>query len=180
MNEAGGPPKGKENNTVGSCVTRGRTKQERTNKMKASKKKGFTLIELLVVVAIIAVIGAGVAVMYGREVVDDAKKQMTLHEMGQIRDAFQRFWADNAAQMMDGLTVPGSATPMPTADFAFIAGDTQTFNASMPADDPQRLYGALEFFERYGLWMLFQKSVGDLSAGTRENQIFLSANKRPS
>ena len=137
-------------------------------------KKGFTLIELLVVVAIIAVIGAGVAVMYGREVVDDAKKQMTLHEMGQIRDAFQRFWADNAAQMMDGLTVPGSATPMPTADFAFIAGDTQTFNASMPADDPQRLYGALEFFERYGLWMLFQKSVGDLSAGTRENQIFLS------
>jgi prepilin-type N-terminal cleavage/methylation domain-containing protein len=140
-------------------------------------KKGFTLIELLVVVAIIAVIGAGVAVTYGRTLVDDAKKQMTLHEMGQIRDAFQRFWADNASQMMDGLTVPGSAAPMPTADFAFIAGDTQTFNASLSADDPQRLYGALEFLERYGLWMLFQKSVGDLSSGTRENQIFLSTDE---
>ena len=37
-------------------------------------KKGFTLIELLVVVAIIAVIGAGVVVTYGRTLVDDAKK----------------------------------------------------------------------------------------------------------
>ena len=61
-------------------------------------RKGFTLIELLVTVAIIAVIGAGVAVYYGRDLVDNARREMTLHEMGQIRDAFQRFYSDNAAQ----------------------------------------------------------------------------------
>ena len=80
-------------------------------------RKAFTLIELLVVVAIVAVIGAGVAVMYGHEVVDDAKKQMTLHEMGQIRDAFNRFWTGNSAQMMGGMTVANYNTLLPDASF---------------------------------------------------------------
>jgi len=135
-------------------------------------KKGFTLIELLVVVAIIAVIGAGVAVTYGRQVVDEARQQMTIHEMGQIRDAFQRFYADNSDQLLNGLTVADSATVLPTADFAFLAAsDNQTYKG-YSSTRPQRIYGMFEFFERYGLWPLFQKSVGDLAGGAREVQIF--------
>ena len=49
--------------------------RNRVNRM-VIMRRYFTLIELLVVVAIVAVIGAGVAVMYGREVVDDAKKHI--------------------------------------------------------------------------------------------------------
>ena len=126
-------------------------------------KQGFTLIELLVVVAIVAVIGAGVAVMYGRELVDDAKKQMTLHEMGQIRDAFQRFWADNSAQMMGGMTIADDNTRLPR-DFTFAASDGQTYSASKTAES-QRLYGVLQSFERHGLWPLLQKSLHRKSDG---------------
>ena len=122
-------------------------------------KKGFTLIELLVVVAIVAVIGAGVAVYYGHEVVDNAKRQMTLHEMGQIRDAFQRFYADNAGQLMDGLTVADTSTALPDGDFSFIStSDGQTYQPPT-SDNPQRLYGVMQFFERYGLWPLLRKSI---------------------
>lgn len=144
--------------------------------MKNGCRLGFTLIELLVTVAIVAVVGAGVAVSYGREMVENARRQMTLHEMGQIRDAFLRFWADNAAQMMDGLTVADSAKPLPN-DFAssarFVAADAQTYEPPT-AQNPQRLYGVFEFFERYGLWPLFQRSVGNLVTGTRSVQVFQS------
>lgn len=133
---------------------------------------GFTLVELLVTVAIVAVVGAGVAVYYGHEVADTARRQMTLHEMGQIRDAFLRFYADNAGQLMDGLTVADSATPLPDAFGArFVAADSWTYSPPDSAD-PQRLYGMFEFFERYGLWPLLQKSVGDLAAAGRRVQTF--------
>ncbi len=138
-------------------------------------KKAFTLIELLVVVAIVAVIGAGVAVYYGRETVDDAKKQLTLHEMAQIRDAFTRFWADNSAQMMQGMTVANHDTPLPNGDFAFAAGDDQTYSASRAAER-QRIYGAMQSFERHGLWPLMQKSVHRKSDGA-QIQIFDSVNE---
>lgn len=49
--------------------------------MKASKKSGFTLIELLMVVAIIAVIGAGVAVTYNR-LDERAKVAMEMNDIG--------------------------------------------------------------------------------------------------
>ena len=138
-------------------------------------KKAFTLIELLVVVAIVAVIGAGVAVYYGRDTVDDAKKQMTLHEMAQIRDAFARFWADNSAQMLHGVTVANHDTPLPNGDFAFAANDAQTYSSARPAER-QRIYGAMQFFERHGLWPLMQKSVHRKSDGA-QIQIFDSANE---
>lgn len=139
-------------------------------------KKGFTLIELLVVVAIIAVIGAGVAVMYGRELVDDAKKQMTIHEMGQIRDAFQRFWADNSAQMMGGMTIANHDTLLPY-DFEFAASDDQTYSTAKTAES-QRLYGVMQSFERHGLWPLLQKSLHRKSDGNPIQAFYSSLDSR--
>ena len=138
-------------------------------------KKGFTLIELLVTVAIIAVVGAGVAVHYGRSMVDDARREMTLHEMGQIRDAFQRFYADNAAQMMDGMTAADTEDGLPR-DFGarFGAAPGVTYDAPTVAS-PQRLYGMIEFFERYGLWPLFQDSVRSKDSSKLQVQIFKSS-----
>lgn len=51
--------------------------------MKVSKKSGFTLIELLVVVAIIAIIGAGVGVMYNR-LDERAKVAMEINDIGTL------------------------------------------------------------------------------------------------
>ncbi len=145
--------------------------------MNCGRKTGFTLVELLVTMAIVAVVGAGVAVHYGREVVDDARRKMTLHEMGQIRDAFLRFYADNCGQLMDGLTVADSATALPDAFGArFIASDSWTYSPP-DAANPQRLYGMFEFFERYGLWLLFSRSVGDLTDSGRKVQIFRSSSE---
>ncbi len=126
--------------------------------MKSNAQKGFTLIELLVVVAIVAAIGAGVAVMYS-DVVDNAKRQMTIHEMGQIRDAFNRFWADNSAQMMDGMTIANYNILLPdSSSFAFVASDDKTYSSSKPAER-QRLYGVMQALERHGLWPLIQRSL---------------------
>ena len=49
--------------------------------MKKAMKSGFTLIELLVVVAIIAVIGAGVAVTFNR-LDERAKSAMEISDIG--------------------------------------------------------------------------------------------------
>ena len=118
-------------------------------------RRGFTLVELLVVIAIVAVVGAGVAVTYGRNVVVQARRQTTLHEMGQLRDAFARFHADNAPRLLAGLHAPNASEIFPSGDFlaTFTAGDR-------PAED-DRTYGMIEFFERYGLWPLLQPSVSE-------------------
>ena len=118
-------------------------------------RRGFTLVELLVVIAIVAVVGAGVAVTYGRNVVDDARRRMTLHEMGQIRDAFARFHADNAPRLLAGLHAPNDNDVFPSS--AFIA----TFTGSDVPVAGDRTYGMLEFYERYGLWPLLQPSVSE-------------------
>ncbi len=136
-------------------------------------KKGFTLIELLVVVAIIAIIGAGVAVTYGRQVVDEARQQMTIHEMGQIRDAFQRFWADNSPQMLDGMTKVNYSVLLPNSEFDFAASDSQTYSESK-SPESQRMYGVMQFFERHGLWPLFQRSV-HRESDSAQIQIFYSS-----
>lgn len=139
------------------------------------KRKGFTLIELLVTVAIIAVIGAGVAVYYGRDLVDNARREMTLHEMGQIRDAFQRFYSDNAAQIMDGVTVADTNDALPQ-DFGTRFSATLGVTYAAPtATSPQRLYGMIEFFERYGLWPLVQDSIRSKDSSKSKVQTFKSA-----
>ena len=119
------------------------------------RRRGFTLVELLVVITILAVVGAGVAVTYGRSVVVQARRQTTLHEMGQLRDAFARFHADNAPRLLAGLHAPNDSEIFPSGDFlgTFRSGDR-------PAED-DRTYGMLEFFERYGLWPLLQPSVSE-------------------
>ncbi len=58
--------------------------------MKASKKSGFTLIELLVVVAIIAIIGAGVAVTYNR-LDERAKTAMEISDVGTLSKTIQHW-----------------------------------------------------------------------------------------
>lgn len=119
------------------------------------RRRGFTLVELLVVITILAVVGAGVAVTYGRSVVIQARRQTTLHEMGQLRDAFARFHADNAPRLLAGLHAPNDNEIFPSGDFlaTFRSGER-------PAED-DRTYGMLEFFERYGLWPLLQPSVSE-------------------
>jgi prepilin-type N-terminal cleavage/methylation domain-containing protein len=62
------------------------------------KKKNFTLVELIVVVAIVAVIGSGIAVTY-TGLQEDAKAKMTLYEMKEIKDAFTRFYDDNYLEL---------------------------------------------------------------------------------
>lgn len=121
--------------------------------MKNPKRCGFTLIELLVVIAIVAVIGAGVAVTYGRETVTRARRQMTLHEMGQLRDAFRQFHTDNAPRLLQGVHAPNASTLFPSSDFQ------ATFSVTPDEDD--RTYGMLEFYERYGLWALLQPSIAE-------------------
>ena len=118
------------------------------------RRRGFTLVELLVVIAIVAVVGAGVAVTYGRSVVVQARRQTTLHEMGQIRDAFARFHADNAPRLLAGLHAPRDyGDVFPSAAFR------ATFRE--PPAEGDRTYGMLEFYERYGLWPLLQPSVSE-------------------
>lgn len=114
-------------------------------------RRGFTLIELLVVIAIVAVIGTGVAVTYGRETVERARRQMTIHEAGQLRSAFQRFHADNAPRLLQGVHEPNASALFPSSDFI------ATFSEKPDSDD--RTYGMLEFYERYGLWALLQPAV---------------------
>lgn len=118
-------------------------------------RRGLTLVELLVVIAIVAVVGAGVAVTYGRETLVRARRQMTLAEMGRIRDAFARFHADNAPRLLSGVHAPNDSEVFPSSDFRL------TFSGGDRPDAGDRTYGMLEFYERYGLWPLLQPSVAE-------------------
>ncbi len=69
---------------------------------KNPRKAGFTLIELLVVVAIIAVIGAGVAVTY-RNMDDKAKTAMEMSDIGTIQKAIANWSFINDGKLPDGL-----------------------------------------------------------------------------
>lgn len=118
-------------------------------------RRGLTLVELLTVIAIVAVVGAGVAVTYGRETLVRARRQITLAEMGRIRDAFARFHADNAPRLLAGLHAPDDGETFPSSAFR------ATFRGGDAPGAGDRTYGMLEFCERYGLWPLLQPSVAE-------------------
>ena len=70
--------------------------------MKAPAKSGFTLIELLVVVAIIAVIGAGVAVTYNR-LDERAKTAAEIHDIGVLTDTIKHWSFLHGWALPDGM-----------------------------------------------------------------------------
>lgn len=67
-----------------------------------SKKSGFTLIELLVVVAIIAVIGAGVGVMYNR-LDERAKVAMEINDIGALEKTISHWSFLHSGNLPNGL-----------------------------------------------------------------------------
>ena len=79
---------------------------ERNKKMSAQtlnkKKSGFTLIELLVVVAIIAVIGAGVAVTYNR-LDERAKTAAEINDIGTLTDTIKHWSFLHSWALPDGM-----------------------------------------------------------------------------
>jgi prepilin-type N-terminal cleavage/methylation domain-containing protein len=57
-------------------------------------RKAFTLLELLVVVSILAIIGGAIIPVISSNIFDNAKRDMNLSSMSQIRDALLRFRQD--------------------------------------------------------------------------------------
>ena len=70
--------------------------------MKKTMKSGFTLIELLVVVAIIAAIGAGVAVTYNR-LDERAKTAAEIHDIGVLTDTIKHWSFLHGWALPDGM-----------------------------------------------------------------------------
>ncbi len=68
--------------------------------MSISKKSGFTLVELLVVVAIIAVIGAGVAVTYQR-LDDKAKTSVEISDVSILKKVIKHWSAINDYKLVN-------------------------------------------------------------------------------
>ena len=141
------------------------------------RRRGFTLVELLVVIAIVAVVGAGVAVTYGRNVVVQARRQTTLHEMGQLRDAFARVAkellredrVEEAVELLDlGLEkLPTSqirftdANTYPFLEAYYAAGAMGDAEASEKGDALLREYTRtlIEYIEYY---LRFEGAQGDM------------------
>lgn len=73
-----------------------------THLNRTKRHAGFTLIELLVVVAIIAVIGAGVAVTY-RNLDDKAQTAMEISDIGTISKTISHWSFINDGNLPDGL-----------------------------------------------------------------------------
>lgn len=107
-------------------------------------------------VSILAVVGTGVIISYPRSIVTGSRDQMTLQEMKAIAGAFDRFYEDNSLRLNRPLT-RANGQPLPTA----------VFQASFqPAHTPSaRLEQQMNWFERYGLWFLFQSGIDKAAPG---------------
>jgi len=95
------------------------------------RRSNFTLVELIVVIAIIAVVGAGISVLYTATIAKTARDQMTLYEMHQIKKAFSRFHTENYLALHKPL------------------------NNHLGGIIPDKMV----YFAKYGLWFLLQNSI---------------------
>lgn len=137
-------------------------------KLRLTSKNGFTLVELLVVVAIVALISTSISVFYGKENAARAKRQMTIHEMHQIKQAFQLFYMDNEPQLVKGgWSVPGYRIGDP--DLHTTITDTLSGSTGDRLSDSQ--YGVLAFFERFGLWPLLQPALSGFNNDGVDNYL---------
>ena len=123
--------------------------------MKKPMKSGFTLIELLVVVAIIAVIGAGVAVTYNR-LDQRAKTAMEINDIGELTQTIKNWsflhdWAlpdrldsliDTEGRLYSQMTAQGGMSGVSAGNGVngLYAQSGYTFVA---ADAPQRVISNL-------------------------------------
>lgn len=81
---------------------KGKNMKNQKRRMKHTTRQGFTLIELLVVVAIIAVIGAGVAVTYQR-LDDQAKTAMEISDIAILKKVNKHWSAVNGYDLPNEL-----------------------------------------------------------------------------
>lgn len=117
--------------------------------MKSTMKSGFTLIELLVVVAIIAVIGAGVAVTFNR-LDERAKTAAEINDIGVLTDTIKHWsflhgWAlpdgmdsliDTDGNLYSQMPASGGMTgigPINSYNRGLYAQSGYTFSAATPA-----------------------------------------------
>ncbi len=108
------------------------------NHLKHTKRHaGFTLVELLVVVAIIAVIGAGVAVTY-RYLDEQAKTSMEISDCSIIKKAISQWSAINDNNIPNGLDslVTDNEDLYSTMPGAGMDGVTESADISMGVEGP--------------------------------------------
>ncbi len=103
-------------------------KKNELKKRILTKRNPFTLVELLVVVAIIAVIGAGIAVTY-QNLDDSAKTAMEMSDISALKKVTKHWSAINDYKLLDGMdslidTDGNLFTPSTFGDFSMA---TQTF-----------------------------------------------------
>ena len=109
------------------------------NHLKHTKRHaGFTLVELLVVVAIIAVIGAGVAVTY-RYLDEQAKTSMEISDCSIIKKAISQWSAindNNIPNGLDSLVTDNNDLYSTMPAVAGMSGVTESADISMGVEGP--------------------------------------------
>ncbi len=113
---------------------------------KMKKKQGFTLVELLVVVAIIAVIGAGIAVTY-QNLDDQAKTAMEMSDMSALKKVVKHWSAVNDYKLPTGFDSLVDANGILYTDFTMADNSFAEVDASDKGINGPLGYATLEVAE---------------------------------